>query len=115
MKTFFKILAISCILALVVTCFAACGNKDIYGPANKPDSSSKDDTVSAPESSETQGTEDSSNVTSGGSSSGSSGDAASSVTDGSSDTSDGSSSTTPSDTSSGETTIEGDHGPIIPF
>ena len=116
MKTLLKIFAIICVLSLVVTFFAACGKKDVYGPANGPQSSNKGDKEDTPSSSDaeqggnsTESTSSTDKTPSTGSESGSSqgSSSGSSTTQSSSSSQDNGSSELP--------VIEGDLGPIIPF
>ena len=115
MKTLLKIFAIICVIALVITCFAACGKKDVYGPANGPQSSNKGDTESTPSSSDAQQGNDATDGTS------STDKTTSNDASGSSQGSSSGSSTTQSSSSSQDNgsselpVIEGDLGPIIPF
>ena len=116
MKTLLKIFAIICVLSLVVTCFAACGKKDVYGPANGPQSSNKGDKEDTPSSSDaeqggnsTESTSSTDKTTSSGSESGSSQDSSngSTTTPSTPDKDNGSSSELP--------VIDGDIGTFIPL
>lgn len=114
MKTVLKIFAIICALTLVVTCFAACGNKDVYGPSKGPQSSNKDNTESTDSSSnDTQGSDTTSNQSTTPSSNDST--VSSQESNVGTTNTENNSQPYPIVDASGETTIEGDHGPIIPF